>query len=436
MSLKTKQTKRKEYKDDFMFGKSSKKYYLLIACTFIFCFSSVLQTRVAATPTWSYSDPATGYETWSNVKLRMDYSWKLWSTSNNVPVNMWVNRFKNHSHPQLTGVAPLQSVELISNSTSYAPTSYQIDLADDYNNTIEFFDVTLNLGTDFVYDISYNITLQEISWNLNDTDVDEYITSGPFYQNLTGAENNIQVNNLELQSLSYEICNGTNSIAEKVDAIVKWITDNIEYSDEIAVSQGAYMTYFTQMGDCSDFSTLFVALCRIQGIPARKVTGLAIFNNDGYPMEPLHVGDEVSYVYGFDYTDSVVGYIPGHAWTEYYVPGYGFVSMDPTFAQSDRARYMNYMDYIHLFSSVGENFGGGITPPFLGNEVEFGLFPYITTTNPGAIRWELSMDLEILEVDLKVRPLIPFHTGTFILVGLGILAIMGISISLKIKRKN
>lgn len=73
-------------------------------------------------------------------------------------------------------------------------------------------------------------------------------------------------------------------------------------------------------GDCSEYSYLFVALCRAAGIPARIQAGFA-----------------------FHLTNSVTE--DGHMWVEYYLMNYGWVPTDPTW------RLFNAIDFRH-FSSI------------------------------------------------------------------------------------
>ena len=416
--------------------KISRINQLVLVCLIICLLSTIIQNNGSTTSPITYNNPPTGFSTWSKVNLRMDYEYKIWSLSNNNFVEMWFHRFSNHSHPHMIGVAPIQSVDVLSNTTNFTPDTYYYDPADDYNNTIEFFDVTLLTGNEFIYEISYNITMNEITWEPQDSNEQEYNLTDPFYLNLTGPENNLQVNNPTLVDLSNQLCEGKTSIGDKIEAILDWIINNIEYEPDLVSSQGAYLTYFTKRGDCSDFSTLFVTLCRIQGIPARKIVGLVLFDDNGYPLYNLKAGDEISYFLGLNPEGGGEGNVPGHAWAEYYIPGYGFISTDPTFCQSDKRKYMNSIDYIHLFSSVGENFGAGIDPPLPSSTVEFGFLPYIISSDLNNLRWSVRIDIEIISADLKTpRRWIPFHTGVLIVVSLGTISLLGLGTTLKSKIK-
>jgi len=65
-----------------------------------------------------------------------------------------------------------------------------------------------------------------------------------------------------------------------------------------------------RLGDCSEYSYLFVALCRAAGIPARIQAGFA-FHSENEVLED------------------------GHMWAEYYLENYGWVPVDVTWRLFD-----------------------------------------------------------------------------------------------------
>ena len=80
----------------------------------------------------------------------------------------------------------------------------------------------------------------------------------------------------QTEELADEICAGCDTNAEKVQAIYSWIIENFEYDYDYH----AFIQYFnvrrtlrTHKGVCYDFSNLFAALCRSQGIPCYVVDG-------------------------------------------------------------------------------------------------------------------------------------------------------------------
>lgn len=80
----------------------------------------------------------------------------------------------------------------------------------------------------------------------------------------------------QTQELADEICTDCETDAEKVQAIYSWIIHNCEYNyDYYAFIQyfNVRRTLHARKGVCYDFSNLFTALCRSQGIPCYVVDG-------------------------------------------------------------------------------------------------------------------------------------------------------------------
>jgi len=80
----------------------------------------------------------------------------------------------------------------------------------------------------------------------------------------------------QMEELADEICAGCDTDSEKAQAIYSWIIHNCEYDyDYRAFIQyfNVRRTLYTRKGVCYDFSNLFAALCRSQGIPCYVVDG-------------------------------------------------------------------------------------------------------------------------------------------------------------------
>jgi len=76
---------------------------------------------------------------------------------------------------------------------------------------------------------------------------------------------------------------------EKAEKICNWVSSNIVYNGLLDKQEkGALWAYTNLQGDCSEFSSLMVTLLRIQGIPARKISGFVISN---YPPTRPAVGN-------------------------------------------------------------------------------------------------------------------------------------------------
>jgi transglutaminase-like putative cysteine protease len=86
---------------------------------------------------------------------------------------------------------------------------------------------------------------------------------------------------------------------------VRWLERNIEYkrgsykNSEEAINRG--------YGDCGAFSSIFAALCRANGIPARATWGV------------IKAGPEFT----------PEGHLSGHGWAEFYQAGVGWIPLEP-----------------------------------------------------------------------------------------------------------
>ena len=101
------------------------------------------------------------------------------------------------------------------------------------------------------------------------------------------------------------------TIVEKAQGIYRWVLDNTFRDESVKEGCGLGLPIRTISeksggGKCADISSVFVALARASGIPTRDVYGLRV--------DPAKSG-EITGNY--------------HCWTEFYVPGTGWVMADP-----------------------------------------------------------------------------------------------------------
>ncbi|MEW6112934.1 MAG: transglutaminase-like domain-containing protein [Thermodesulfobacteriota bacterium] len=111
-----------------------------------------------------------------------------------------------------------------------------------------------------------------------------------------------------VKKLADEITQGKTTVLDKSRAIYDWVCGNM-YRDPTTkgCGSGDVCALIEQRGGkCVDIHSVFVALARAAGVPAREVFGLRLGRKD----------DE----------DVTGGY---HCWAEFFVPGYGWVPADP-----------------------------------------------------------------------------------------------------------
>ncbi len=87
-------------------------------------------------------------------------------------------------------------------------------------------------------------------------------------QDFLKEEKFIDYNSKSIQKLANEL-HDQDSI-QMASNIYNYLVTNIEYSGYESDSKGASLALKTKSGDCTEFSDLFIALCRANGIPTKK----------------------------------------------------------------------------------------------------------------------------------------------------------------------
>jgi len=117
--------------------------------------------------------------------------------------------------------------------------------------------------------------------------------------------------------------------------IFNYVIDHMEY--ELAGGWNVAPAVLERgNGSCSEYSFVYIAMCRAAGLPARYAGSIVVRN------------DDASY-------DDVF-----HRWVEVYLPGYGWLPVDPSGGDqkwpADRANYFGFLGNRFLITTVG---GGG-----------------------------------------------------------------------------
>ncbi len=112
----------------------------------------------------------------------------------------------------------------------------------------------------------------------------------------------------DLQQLADEITAGKTTVLEKARAIYDWTVDHTYRDPETrGCGTGDVRALLNDPGGkCADISSIYIALCRAAGVPAREVLGIRM------GKEPVQ--DVTTWQ---------------HCWAEFHLPGTGWVSVDP-----------------------------------------------------------------------------------------------------------
>ena len=111
----------------------------------------------------------------------------------------------------------------------------------------------------------------------------------------------------KVREIALSITNDKQKISEKARAVYQWVVENtVRDPDVKGCGTGEVEKVLAQRGGkCADISSVFVSIARAAGVPAREVFGLRLGKKDEEDMTSGH-----------------------HCWSEFYVPGYGWVPAD------------------------------------------------------------------------------------------------------------
>jgi transglutaminase-like putative cysteine protease len=112
----------------------------------------------------------------------------------------------------------------------------------------------------------------------------------------------------KVKILADQITAGKNGVLAKARAIYDWICENM-YRDPKTPGCGSgnvCLLLTRPGGKCTDIHSVFIALCRAAGVPAREVFGVRLGKVDGQDITSWQ-----------------------HCWAEFYLPGYDWVPVDP-----------------------------------------------------------------------------------------------------------
>ena len=112
----------------------------------------------------------------------------------------------------------------------------------------------------------------------------------------------------DLEKLSAQITHDHEDVLEKARAIYDWTVENTYRNPKTrGCGSGDLCALLKDPGGkCADISSIFIALCRASGVPAREVLGIRMGKE---PVQDITTWQ--------------------HCWSEFFLPGVGWVSADP-----------------------------------------------------------------------------------------------------------
>jgi transglutaminase-like putative cysteine protease len=211
-------------------------------------------------------------------------------------------------------------------SRDISPSNYQL-LTDEYGNQYAEFDFSGQpAGTTQWVEIDYQVKVNELAYDLS-------TCQGDLPDEFTQPELHIESANPQIQALADKLSQGKSTVCQQVRAFYDYIGDNLIYADN-GENWGAQATLGKMGSDCTEYSSLLIALSRSQGIPARYFEGLLYTEQDSTAQVKIE-----------------------HAWPDVYLPTIGWTALDPTLGRFPLHRETYFAHYTpdHIIVTMGVN---------------------------------------------------------------------------------
>jgi transglutaminase-like putative cysteine protease len=226
--------------------------------------------------------------------------------------NIWVALIRDFPPYQEVGAMEISS-------PNYTP------IVDEYGNRYAEFDFSGQpSGTTQTVTIDYRVTVNELIYDLTPC-------QGELPDIFNKPELHIEAANPQIVALSEQLSRDKGIVCQQVRAFYDYIDDNLVYTFNGA-NWGAQVALGPMGADCTEYSDLLVALSRSRGIPARYFEGLLYLDKASGDLANLE-----------------------HAWPDVYLPGTGWVALDPTLGRSpvNRDKYYAHYTANHIIVTLG-----------------------------------------------------------------------------------
>lgn len=212
------------------------------------------------------------------------------------------------------------------NSRTISPKNFKL-LIDEYGNEYAEFDFSEHpAGAEIKIEIEYQVTVNELSYTLE-------ICEGSSLQKFTQPELRVESANPQIVAMAENLSRDVETACQKVRTFYDYVGDELVYSYN-RNDWGAQAALGPMGADCTEYSSLMMALSRAAGIPARYFEGLLYLEGETENLAKTE-----------------------HAWLDVYLPGIGWVAMDPTLGRSPNLQETYFAHYTpdHIIVTTGRN---------------------------------------------------------------------------------
>ncbi len=205
-----------------------------------------------------------------------------------------------------------------------SPKDYAL-VVDEYGNHYAEFDFSRQpAGTTQTVKIDYQVIVYELTYDLSSC-------NGQLPADFTQPELHIESANPQIVVLSRQLSHGKGTVCQQVRAFYDYIGNTLVYTYNGA-NWGAQTALGPMGADCTEYTDLLVALSRAQSIPARYFEGLLVLNKGTAALAKTE-----------------------HAWPDVYMPGIGWIALDPTLGRAlvNRDTYFAHYTPDHIIVTLG-----------------------------------------------------------------------------------
>ena len=201
-------------------------------------------------------------------------------------------------------------------------------LHDEYGNSyarIEF--ANLAAGESVETTVTNTVRVNELAHDLS-------LCFGDTPSTFLDPETFVESDDPDIQALARELSSARGNACESLRALYDYVADHISYTTYESGDRGAVWALDHGSGDCTEFADALLALSRAAGIPARFLEGVT------YREEERQDPNQIK-----------------HDWLEAYLPGHGWVPLDPTWGRfaNRRDAYFARISPDHIIVTVGRN---------------------------------------------------------------------------------
>ena len=219
------------------------------------------------------------------------------------------------------------SVDLVS------PASTKEGTDPTFGNGLYYWDVKgekPEIGESLQVKIVFTYTAYEITANINPKEIQPYDKNSSLYKLYTRPEKFIELTNSQIVEIANQVAGSEENPYLLAEKFYNYVIQTAHYRLVGKGLLGAKALLTNGEGECGDYASLFIALARAKGIPARSIVGYW----------------------------AISGTEQTHVWAEFYLEGIGWIPVDPTIGQqsaSNKEYYFGNMDNQRVILEKGFN---------------------------------------------------------------------------------